>query len=92
MDEALQSLFHSIDPLHCVESLETGVLHGVRNVGQSIKRQELRCLGQLSSAIVQVRLEIDLLRFELLLCSLAEVLVVVGVEDVNHEVEVQVEL
>ena len=92
MNKALQPLLHAIDPLHGVEALEARVLHGVRNIWQRVKREELRRLRELGSAIVQICLEIDLLGFELLFGPLAEVLVVLRMEDVNDEVQVQIEL
>ena len=88
MNKALQPLLHAINPLHGVEALEARVLHGICNVWQGVKREELRRLRELGAAIVQICLEIDLLRFELLFGPLAEVLVVVRMEDVDDEVQV----
>ena len=68
------------------------MLHGVRDVGQCVEGEELGRLRELSPSIVQICLEVDLLGFELLFCPLAEVLVVVRVEDVDDKVQVQIEL
>ena len=92
MNKALQPLLHAVDPLHGVEALEARVFHGVCNVRQRVKCEELRRLRELGAAIVQICLEIDLLGFELLLSPLAEVLVIVRMEDVNDKVQVQIEL
>ena len=44
VDKAFEPLFHAIDPLHGVKALETGMIHRISNVRQSIESQKLRGL------------------------------------------------
>ena len=92
VDETLQPLLHAIYPLHGVQSLETWMIHGVRNVWQRVESQKFGRLRQFCAPTIQICLEIDLLSFELLLSPLAEILIIVRMEDVYDEVQVQVKL
>ena len=88
MNKRLQPLLEGIDPLHGVQGLEAGVLHGVSDVGQRVECQELGGLGELGAPAIKVSFEVDLLSLELLLSARPEVLIVVWVEDVHYEVQV----
>ena len=86
MNKRLQPLLEGIDPLHGVQGLEAGVLHGVSDVRQRVECQELGGLGELGAPAIKVSFEVDLLSFELLLSARPEVLIIVWVEDVHYEV------
>jgi len=92
MDVALQLLFEPVDPFHGIQSFEGRVLHGILNVRQCVEGEELGCDRECGTFGVQVRFEVPLLDFELLLCATAEVLVIIRMVNVHDEVDSQVEL
>ena len=68
------------------------MLHGFLDIWQRVEGKELAGLGQFSTATVKIHFKIHLLALLLLLVCLTEVLIVVRVINVDHEVDAQIEL
>ena len=75
-----------INPFHRVKRSKTGVLSWVLNVRKCIKRQKFRCSAQFGSLCVKVLLEVLLLLLQFFVVSESMLLIIMGVVDVDHEV------